>query len=173
MQVFLIPKERVDDLLNSNLIQRVEESCKCKITVKENQIVIESDDNYKEYLAKNILLAFGRGFNEKDALLLLNDDYYLSIIDIESYTKNKKRIQQIKARIIGSKGRAKKYIESFTSTKISVYGNTVSIIGKEENIEEAEEAIKALIEGHKHETAYRRMQERYRKNSLTSNFLFS
>jgi ribosomal RNA assembly protein len=57
------------------------------------------------------------------------------------------------------KGKARKYIEERTGTNISVYGHTVSIIGKHYGVLPAKEAIEALITGARHSTAYKKMEK--------------
>ncbi len=111
-------------------------------------------------------MAFGRGFSADVACLLSEDEYYYSYINLGDYTASEKRIQQIKARVIGNQGKAKKYIEDFTLVKLSIYGDVIGIIGKLKGLAEAEVAIKALILGETHKHAYAKMEACRRKNDL-------
>ena len=47
---------------------------------------------------------------------------------------------------------------------ISIYGDTVSMIGDITQISEAETAINTIIDGGTHRTAYLRMEAMHRKN---------
>ena len=66
----------------------------------------------------------------------------------------------LKSRIIGTKGKTKKYIEQYTNTKISIYGKTISIIGKWDKVNIAKKAILMLIEGCSHTTLYKWLEQK-------------
>ncbi|MEM0107170.1 MAG: hypothetical protein QXD11_01330 [Candidatus Micrarchaeaceae archaeon] len=153
-------------LKKAELKNKIESVSKCKLYINKENIRVESisKNTYDEYVCKNILVAFGHGFNVNDACLLSKEEYYYIYINLEDYTSNEKRIQQIKGRVIGNQGKAKKHIEEFTSAKLSVYGNTIGIIGKLEGLTEAEVAVKALIVGETHKHAYIKMEACHKKN---------
>ncbi len=164
MQQVYITKERTKSLNeDAKAIKRVEELCKCSISIDEDVVVIEGDA-YGEFMAKNVIYAYGRGFDMIDAEKLLGEGTYFASIDLRQSFGNSKRIKQIKARVIGEKGRTKKYMEQVTGSKVSVYGDTVSFIGSNEAVAEAEAAVDALIEGRTHKTAYNKMEFMHRKN---------
>ncbi|MGC8586042.1 MAG: KH domain-containing protein [Candidatus Micrarchaeia archaeon] len=164
MQRVLIPEEKIKVILkNPEIIKKVEDSCRCRIEISEEGIEI-TGNSFDEFSAKNIIFAFGRGFTIDEALMLLNDNFYFSIIDLEQYFGSENRIHQVKARIIGENGKVKKNIENVSKAKISVYGNTVSFIGTQESINEAETCVNALIDGESHRSAYRKMEAAHRKN---------
>ncbi|MGC8687196.1 MAG: KH domain-containing protein [Candidatus Micrarchaeia archaeon] len=166
MERLLIPKERLKLLeKDPKLIGKVSKLCSCKIDIEDEGIEI-SGEPFGEFSAKNILFAFGRGFDIDTACELYNDDFYFSLIDLDQYFNSEKRIHQVKARIIGENGKVKENIESVSKARISVYGNTVSIIGKINEVDEAKTCIVALIEGESHRSAYRKMEAAHRKNRL-------
>jgi ribosomal RNA assembly protein len=166
MQEVYMPVDRIKKLSMDKRLEAIEKAAKCHLDVeaKENAVKIEGD-GYSEFVAKNILMAFGRGFGVSTACLLASEDYYFSYIDLSRSISSEKRIEQVKARIIGEHGRAKKYIESVSSAHISIYGNTVGFIGRSECIKEAEVAVETLIEGSTHKLAYSRMEALHRKNN--------
>ncbi len=165
MQQVYIPRERVGLLKRDRSISReIEKACNCKIRVGGDDTVEIDGDAYAEYSAKSMLQAFGRGFEISIALRLAGDEYYFNSIDISQAASSGKRALQIKARIIGESGRTKKYIEQVSGAKISVYGDTVSFIGRIEEIGEAETAVNTLIDGGTHKLAYSRMEAAHRKN---------
>ncbi|ACB08196.1 KH type 1 domain protein [Candidatus Korarchaeum cryptofilum OPF8] len=110
---------------------------------------------------ESVVRAIGRGFNPEVAMKLLEDDYVLEVMDIRRFVgETKNALTRMRGRIIGEKGRAKTYIEERTNTKISVYGHTVSIIGRSYDVIAAREAIISLLEGSMHSTAYRLMERK-------------
>ncbi len=164
MEEIYITKERLELLKKSKALSgKLSRTCGCTITFSDDSVVLNGAP-YNEYIAKTVIFAFGRGFGADDALKLVNDDYYFTSIDLEREVGGGKRLMMIKARIIGEGGRTKVYIEGVSSAKISVYGNTVSIIGTIEQINEAETAINTLIEGGTHRLAYLRMEAAHRKH---------
>ncbi|HIH50189.1 MAG: hypothetical protein ABSE71_04260 [Candidatus Micrarchaeaceae archaeon] len=166
MQTVYIPKERLRRLKQDRgQVSRVEKLCNCKISIDtDNEFVEVSGEAYGEYTAKNIVYAFGRGFEMDLACKLSEMDYYFSSINLDEALSSEKRIKQVKARIIGESGRTKTYIEQVSGAKISIYGNTVSFIGRIEEINEAETAVNTLIDGGTHRLAYIKMEAAHRKN---------
>ena len=146
------------------LVQRI---CRCKIEIDaEGLITIKGDDGYCEFVAKNILYAYGRGFEMRVAELLEKDDYYFSFIDMGQLFGSEKRITQMRARIIGENGRTKTYIEGVSGAKLSIYGDTISFIGSSLQIEEAKTAVSTLLMGGTHKAAYAKMEAAHRKNKI-------
>jgi len=65
----------------------------------------------------------------------------------------------IKSRLIGTEGKTRKMIENCSGCSVSVYGKTVSIIGRYNQISMAREAINMILRGSKHSNVYRFLQE--------------
>ncbi|HLH86419.1 MAG TPA: KH domain-containing protein [Thermoplasmataceae archaeon] len=117
--------------------------------------VIGSDDPIRALTTVSVVQAIGRGFSPEKAIALYNDNYQLVVISLRDYAKpGSRRIQQIRARIIGTGGRTRSIIEELTSVHISVYGDTVSLIGDYVSVEYAKEAVIKLILGSKQRTVY-------------------
>ena len=151
-----IPEERIKLLKeNKEFIEKVEKNLNVKMSFENNSVVIEGDDGLKIMRAKQIIAAFARGFSSEDSLLLLNENYVLEIINIKDYAKSRNRQFELKGRVIGEKGKAKRMIEDFTNTKLSIYGKTISIIGEYEDVEIAKRAVEMLLEGRMHSTVMR------------------
>ncbi len=151
-----IPEERMKILKkNEEWIEELENLAGCKIELNE-EVSIESEDPLKILRIKEVIKAFGRGFSFRDALSLLDEDYYLEIINVKDFSgKSKNRMKTLKARVIGSEGKAKKMIERYTNAKIAIYGKTISIIGRFDEVRIAREAIEMLLKGSLHSTVYR------------------
>ena len=112
----------------------------------------------------NIVKAIARGFNPDIALKLLNEDYCLEVISIEEFSRNKKDLIRIRSRLIGTEGKAKKSIEQLTNTDLVIYGKTVCIIGKTEDVTIARQGIINLLQGSKHGNVYAYIEKQKLKN---------
>lgn len=155
-----IPKERIAVLIGreGETKRKIEKITSTKIEVdSENG---EIDVNGKEgdalnfYIALNIIKAIGRGFSPEHAFLLKEEGNILEIIELNEFLGKSEKLQHSKkGRIIGRKGRIKREIEEKTNVLISVYGKTVSVIGKPEEVEKASNAIKMLLRGSTHNSA--------------------
>ena len=155
-----IPKKRLDELKSKKRkLNKLQKLTNTKISINEDIIIIDGE-GIDIFQTKNILKAFGRGFSIDDSLYLLDEEYSLEIINLKDYTKSKNRMIILKSRIIGTKGKTKKYIEQYTNTKISIYGKTISIIGKWDKVNIAKKAILMLIEGCSHTTLYKWLEQK-------------
>ncbi|MGD0511282.1 MAG: KH domain-containing protein [Candidatus Micrarchaeaceae archaeon] len=165
MQQLYIPAKRLRLIRDKKyIIETVERQCGCKVTIGSDDVVEINGDAFSEFNAKNMLQAFGRGFDIETACKLNDMDYYFASIDLEQLVNSEKRKKQVKARIIGREGRTKKYIEEVSGAKISIYGDTASFLGTIDEINEAETAVNTLIDGGTHRLAYARMEAAHRKN---------
>jgi len=164
----LVPKERIGIIIGKKgeTKKRIEKELgvKLKIDSKTGEVMIYAPQEKADVLLKAsaIIKAIARGFSPENALLLKNDDYTLSLIDLTQYAPTKKALIRIRGRIIGEKGKARLLIEELTGTKISVYGKTVGIIGPWDKVSLAEEAIRKLAEGARHSTVFDWLYEQKR-----------
>lgn len=138
--------------------KKLKDLCDCEFRYMED-VEIESDDPLKIFRTKEVVKAFGRGFKIDDALALLDESYYLEIVEIES--KSKDRITVLKGRVIGRDGGTKKIIEKISEAKISIYGKTISIIGRWDEVQIAKEAVGLILSGSEHSTVYQFLKENY------------
>jgi len=159
-----IPEERIKVMKADPREQRrIEQMGECKLSLhqQEQEAEIECEDGLRMMKVKDVVRAFGRGFDADEALYLLDDDYYLEIINITEFVgKDKDRVKTMKGRLIGSEGNTKKTIEKDTNCKTAIYGKTVSIIGKWDDVKAARTVIERLLFGSKHSTVYRMLEER-------------
>jgi len=155
-----IPAVRMKKLMSSrNLVRKLEDLGDVKISF-DKDVSIESDDSIKVMNAKEVIKAFGRGFDFEDALYLLDDSYVFCVINIKDFSgKSVSRLNELRGRVIGKKGKTKDIIEKIADVKLSIYGKTVSIVGRWDSINLVREAICMLLEGRKHGTVYRFLED--------------
>jgi ribosomal RNA assembly protein len=102
-----------------------------------------------EYLAEKILRAVDFGFDVEDALLLKDEDYVLEFLNIKEHTRRKK-LTDVRARVIGTQGKAKRTIEELTGAVIVIHENSVGVIVDCEHLDATVQALTSLIQGSKH-----------------------
>ena len=169
-----IPKDRVGALIGKNgeTKKLIEGSANIELIVdsKEGDIFFSGDDPLALFSVKDVLKAIGRGFNPETALLILKQDYLFELIDISDFARSKNDIGRIKGRVIGSNGKSREHIEELTDTNISVYGKTIGIIGRQEDVISAHKAIDMLLNGSPHSNVYNWL-ERMRRRTKDSQFM--
>ena len=166
MEVVKIPNERVAVLIGKDgeTKKEIERKGNVKLKVsKEGDVEINSVNSMDEWKVKEIVKAVGRGFAPEKALKLFNDDYYLKIIDLKDIYESDKEITRYKGRVIGEKGKAKTVIEETSGADICIYGDTIGIIGRIEELALAENAINMLLEGASHSRVYSVLERERRK----------
>ena len=153
-----IPEERKGVLIGKegSVKDEVEGKTNTKITIKESVIVV-GEDPILVMKASEIVRAIGRGFAPEKAMLLLNEDYELKIVTLLGETE--KTVKRLMARVIGRKGATRKILERDTNCLLSVYGKTVSLIGRNSDIQAAEEAVECLLKGRSHGHVYAKLKK--------------
>ena len=118
------------------------------------------------YTTQHVLEAINYGFNPIKALKLIDPEKIIEIIDLEKILGNttKKKLQRIKGRLIGDKGKIRKSIEKFAGVDFSIYNKYLAIIGDFSSMKIAKKAINMLLQGSSHKTMldylYREHQKR-------------
>jgi ribosomal RNA assembly protein len=155
-EIIRIPEERIAVLIGTkgNIKKQIVKETKTKIDIdsKEGEVnVFGEGENF--FKAIDVIKAIARGFSPKRAFKLFEKNYLLKIINIPDLVGGNKSAQEAKrGRVIGKEGIARKEIEKKTSSLISVYGKTVSIIATPNTIEQAQEAIEMLLKGYSHDS---------------------
>lgn len=165
-----IPQNRVGALIGpegkvkAELEQR--SGCRIHIDSETGEVSIEDSNAFEPILVlkvRDAVRAIGRGFSPDHAMRLFQDDTYLDIIDLTEYVgKQTKDLERVRARIIGSHGKTRRFIEETTGVEVSILGKTVSIIGEVQEVAQAREAVEMLLNGAAHGTVYKFL-ERKRK----------
>lgn len=162
IQSVRIPAERVGVLIGKNgeVKARIEKETGVKLSIDSEEGDVEMDythaDDPSVVLAvRNVVTAVGRGFAPDRAMKLLQDDYFLEIIDIRDYVGKKvEHVVRMRARVIGTRGKTRQLFEELTGASVSVYGNTVAIIGDSLQVDIAKRGLEMLLCGSEHATVY-------------------
>jgi ribosomal RNA assembly protein len=140
------------------------------IDSKDGSVVVHeegAEDPFVAMRAAEIVKAIGRGFSPEHAFALVRDDYYFSLINITDYVgKKPNHVRRVRARLIGSDGKTRRVLEDLSEAYISVYGNTVGIIGDEWSSDVARRAVDMLLSGSEHRTVYAFLEKMRRVRRL-------
>lgn len=134
----------------------LEKNLNVTISVKKDLIEIKGTET-DEYIAERPIEAVDYGFSLKDAYLLKDPEYLIQKINIKDITK-KHNLELIRARIIGKEGKSLRTITNLTDCAVKLINNTIIIIGKVDEIENAMQAFTSLINGAKHSKVYSRLE---------------
>ena len=166
-EVIRVPSDRIGVVIGKkgNTKLKIEEltSTTLEVNSEDNSVIIRPKKDIGDpsfiWVAKDMIKAIARGFNEKIAFTLIDPNVFLRIITLDD--KNKKRLSKVRGRIIGENGKTRRILEEITRCNISVYGNTVTIVGRYDDgeIDIAQEAIEMLINGLKHGTVYKFLEK--------------
>lgn len=162
-EVVLIPAERIAVLIGKSGVsrKRIEQKGKVRLWINSssNEVTINGAAAGDIYFTKQVVELIGRGFSPESACKLFDDRFCAEVVDIRDFgAKERKDRKRILGRIIGTKGKAKNIVEKETNTEIVIYGKTVGILGKPEDVERARHAIECLLSGSRHGTAYKHLK---------------
>ena len=146
---------------NMNKIKRVVPAIESKVKVKvgfgKDGVLIKGNE-LNEYLVEQIIRAVDFGFMVDDALLLINDDFVLEFVVVKEHTR-RKNLRDVRARLIGTGGKARKTIENLTGAVIVISGNTVGVIVDSVHLTATVQGIESLIQGAKHGNVFARLEK--------------
>ena len=169
-----VSRERIGVIIGKKgkVKNEIEKKCKVNLEIDSDygDIVISPIENY-DFVniakANEIIIAISKGFPPEKAFTLLEEDMIFQLLDLRDYSgKSTNSLGRIKSRIIGENGKARKTIEELTGTQISIYGHTVGIIGKSEEVKSTIDALNMLCKGNSHKFVYNFLQELRRKAKI-------
>lgn len=133
-------------------IPLVEDKIKVKLHLNKNNLTIEGSE-LNEYMTEKIIEAIDFGFEAEDALLLRKDDFCLEYVNMKEHTP-RHNLLEIRARVIGTDGKAKRTIETLTGSIIAIQGNQVGVIVDTDHLSQTIQGIISLIQGAKHSNVF-------------------
>ena len=163
-----VPKERIGALIgrDGNVKAEVEKLTGVKIFVdsEEGDVTVdysEAADPSSVLSVVDFVVAVGRGFSPEKAMMVLDDDWFLEVVDIREYVgKKPNHVARMRARVIGTKGKTRRLFEELTGAYMSVYGNTVSLIGDVLQLDIARRALDMLLTGSEHSAVYKFLESK-------------
>ena len=176
-----IPQDRIAVLIGRKGITRraLEEATNSKLHIdsKSGDVSVVWNEDFDPILRMkfpDVIRAIGRGMNPERALQLLKDDQHLMLFDMREYVgKNANQQRRIRSRLIGRNGRIRELIEEHSGAEIVIYGSTVVIIGDEEALPLASQAVERLLQGAEHSSVLKHLETERRKKRMASRNLES
>ena len=103
---------------------------------------------------------------------LLEDDWFFRLVDLKEFVgKRSNQQRRVRARIIGSQGKIRKLIENLTGSEITIYGSTVVVVGEEDGLESAVDAIERLASGSEHGPVIKGLEKSRKRQKMQSRSL--
>ena len=162
-----ISAERIGVLIGPDGLtkERLQEATGTRIAVDSTtgEVTIDeagATDPVLALKARDIVQAMARGFSEERAFRLLDEEAYLEVLDIKDFAHSRNRIAQVRARLIGTRGKTRRIIEELTGVEVSVFGHTIALIGGPFEMAIAREAVTMLLRGSEHKTVYRFLERK-------------
>ncbi|MBI1973219.1 RNA-processing protein [Candidatus Micrarchaeota archaeon] len=163
----LVPKDRIAVVIGKRGETRreIEKLCGIKLSVDsesgEVNITRRLDaDPIRALGAQTIIKAIAAGFAPHKAYKLLNENIFVDQIDLKEFGDASERVR---ARLIGRKGYARKYISKLAGCEIVIGQRFVSFIGEPERVGLAKQCMVKLAEGLPHAPVYKVLERKARE----------
>ena len=162
MRSIRIPQDRVGTIIGTKgetkkMLQRIS-GIKIEVDTEGEVLIYDDAETADPLMALKIIdviKAIGRGFAPDRATRLFDDDEYLEVVDLKEFVGGRNnQLSRIRGRIIGKDGKTRQIIEDLTGVYVTIYGNTVALIGNSVSLPVAKHAVEMLLNGSEHATVY-------------------
>ena len=137
--------------------KQLEKLLNVKIKNRGKEVSIEGKPE-DEYTAEKVIDALNFGFAFSNAIQIKEQNCTFEILNIKDHT-NRKDLETVRARIIGTKGKTLQTLHQLTKCYFELKDNFVGIIGEPEYIENAQQAIISIIKGAKQSNVYNLLEK--------------
>jgi ribosomal RNA assembly protein len=165
MRSVRVPSDRIGTIIghNGETKKMLIEMTGVRMDIDGEGEVLIHDDKAKDPLMvlklMDVVRAIGRGFSPERAMKLFQDDEYFEVVDLKEFVSGRpNQLSRVRGRIIGHGGRTRELIEDLAGVSMSIYGNTVAIIGSSVSLPVAKHAVEMLLNGSEHSTVYRYLE---------------
>lgn len=173
-QYLKIPKDRIGAMIgpSGEVKREIERRTGIKVDVDSDtgEVTISYDNARDPVLVlkvNDLVKAIGRGFSPDRAFRLLKDDQYFALMDIHEYVGKKiEHVRRMKARLIGTGGKTRRIIEELSEAELSIYGDTIAIIGAAESLDVARTALDMILTGSEHSAVYSYLEHTRRQRRV-------
>jgi ribosomal RNA assembly protein len=168
-----IPDDRIGVLIGEGgeTMREIEERAEVRLDIdsETGSVKIRSvGDPIRGLAGPDIVEAIGRGFAPEEAMRLLDGEMQLfDVVDIEAATRNKNDLRRQKGRLIGEDGRTRELMEELSGADVVIYGTTLGMIGKPEQVDAVRSAAEMILDGAPHGAVYSFLERRH--NEMESN----
>lgn len=146
-----VPLEKIAIIIgpNGDIKKNIEEKSTTILSINNQTGDIEIDikDPIKGLRTKDVINAIANGFSPEKAFRLFDDDLLMFETINISNTKSERTLQRLKGKLFGGTGKTRDVFENLTGVIISVYGNTISLIGHSDQNDIARTGIDMLLKG--------------------------
>ena len=171
-----IPKDRIAVLIGPKGATRkaLEDATNSKLHIDSTSgdVSVIWDDEFDPIIRMkfpDVIRAIGRGMNPERALQLLKDDQHLILHDMREYVgKNSNQQRRVRSRLIGRNGRIRELIEEHSGAEVVIYGSTVVIIGDEDALPLASQAVERLLQRAEQSSVLKHLEIERRKKRMAS-----
>jgi len=162
MRSIRIPQDRVGTIIGTKgetkkMLQRIS-GIRIEVDTEGEVLIYDDAETADPLMALKIIdviKAIGRGFSPERAMRLFDDDEYLEVVDLKEFVGGRNnQLSRIRGRVIGKDGKTRQIIEDLTGVYVTIYGNTVALIGNSVSLPVAKHAIELLLNGSEHATVY-------------------
>ncbi|MDP6906431.1 MAG: KH domain-containing protein [Candidatus Thalassarchaeaceae archaeon] len=176
-----IPQDRIAVLIGRKGVTRkaIEKASNAKLYIDSSTGDVsvtwnENADPVTRMKFPDVVRAIGRGMNPERAIQLLQDNQHLILFDIREYVgKGSNQQRRIRSRVIGRNGRIRELIEEHSGAEMAIYGSTIVIIGDEDALPLASQAVERLLHGAEHSSVLKHLETERRKRKMASRQLES